>query len=49
MFFIIGYLKGLINQVNKFKSAIETFLMGSVAAFVAYYVGYFIEQLITKH
>lgn len=46
MFFFIGYLKGLINQVNKFKSAIETFLMGSLAAFVAYYVGFFIEQLI---
>jgi VIT1/CCC1 family predicted Fe2+/Mn2+ transporter len=47
MFFIIGYLKGVITQVSKIKSAIETFLMGSVAAFVAYYVGYFIEQLIS--
>lgn len=46
MFVFIGYLKGVINQINKFKSALETFLMGSVAAFVAYYVGYFIEQII---
>ena len=49
MFFIIGYLKGIITQVNKVKSSIETFLMGSIAASVAYYVGYFIEQLITQH
>ena len=48
MFFIIGYFKGSITQVNKFKSALETFFMGTIAAFVAYYVGYFIEQLITQ-
>lgn len=48
MFFVIGYLKGIINQVNKFKSAMETFFMGTIAAIVAYYVGYFIEQLINN-
>ncbi len=47
MFFLIGYFKGVINQVNKFRSALETFLMGSVAAFVAYYVGFFIDSLIS--
>ncbi|MCT4580024.1 MAG: VIT1/CCC1 transporter family protein [Flavobacteriales bacterium] len=46
MFFFIGYFKGLINQVNKYRSALETFLMGGVAAFVAYYVGFFIDNLI---
>lgn len=45
-FAIIGYLRGVVNHQNKLKSVIETLLMGVTAAFVAYFVGDFIEQMV---
>lgn len=45
-FIIIGYLRGVVNVKNRFISILETVGMGAVAAFVAYYVGYFITVII---
>ncbi len=44
-FFLIGYFKGLVTGKSKFKSAIETFLIGALAALIAYYVGNFLSGL----
>mgnify|MGYP000552774975 CR=1 FL=1 len=45
-FILIGYLRGVINEKSRLISIMETTMMGAVAAFVAYYVGDFIENLI---
>jgi len=45
-FFLIGYVKGLITNKNKFLSALQTLLIGSVAALIAYYVGYFLALIV---
>ncbi len=45
-FLLIGYLRGVVNEKHKIKSMLETLSMGAVAAFVAFYVGDFIEKLI---
>ncbi len=36
---IIGYVKGKFTQTNMFSSVIETLSLGSLAAFLAYFVG----------
>ena len=43
-FIIIGYLKSLVTQTGKFKSMMQTLLLGGVAALVAYYVGNILEK-----
>jgi len=46
-FALIGLLKAVVNQTSRFRAIAETILLGACAAFVAYYVGYFIEGLLT--
>ena len=38
-FICIGYIRGKITGSNKAKTALETFLVGSVAALISYLVG----------
>ena len=46
-FGLIGYLKGVVNNKNRFNSVLSTVLMGAAAALVAYYVGDFLENIIS--
>jgi VIT1/CCC1 family predicted Fe2+/Mn2+ transporter len=46
-FGLIGYLKGVVTHKNKFYSVLTTILMGASAALVAYYVGDFLEKIIS--
>lgn len=43
----IGYLKSLVTHTSKFKSILETVLLGGAAALLSYYVGDFIERIIS--
>jgi VIT1/CCC1 family predicted Fe2+/Mn2+ transporter len=45
-FILIGYVKGLVTNKNKFISATQTFLIGTLAALIAYYVGYFLSLIV---
>lgn len=45
-FFIIGYFKGLFVKDHTLISALETFLIGAIAALIAYYVGDFLANFI---
>ena len=45
-FLLIGALKSYVAKINIWKSMIETLILGTIAAFVAYYVGDLIEQLL---
>lgn len=38
-FFVVGFLKGMIRDTGKFKSGLETLLIGIGAAFLAYIIG----------
>ncbi len=44
-FFIVGWLKGIVNQTSKLKSVTETVALGLLAAIVAYFVGDLLEQI----
>lgn len=46
-FALIGYLKGVVNHTNKLYSIVSTVMMGVSAALVAFYVGDFLEKMIT--
>jgi len=46
-FIIIGFLKSFVTRTNRIKGVIETLLLGAAAAFVAYYVGYFLDKIIS--
>lgn len=46
-FIIIGFLKSFVTQTNKIKGVLETVLLGAAAAALAYYVGYFLDKLIS--
>jgi VIT1/CCC1 family predicted Fe2+/Mn2+ transporter len=46
-FIIIGFLKSFVTQTNKVKGVFETLLLGAAAASVAYYVGYFLDKMIS--
>lgn len=46
-FSIVGYLKSVITKTARFRAVIETLLLGSVAAAISYYVGYFLDKLIS--
>ncbi len=46
-FIIIGWLKTYVNQTSAVKGILETLVLGGIAAVVAYFVGDFLEQLIT--
>lgn len=47
-FVIIGLLKSYVTKTNVWKDVLETLLLGVVAAFVAYYVGDFLEGLVSS-
>jgi VIT1/CCC1 family predicted Fe2+/Mn2+ transporter len=47
-FIIVGILKSYVNQTNKLKGVFETLILGMAAALVSYYVGHFLEILITE-
>ena len=47
-FILIGWLKSYVTQTNIFRSMVETLVLGAIAAFVAYYVGDFLEHLLTR-
>jgi VIT1/CCC1 family predicted Fe2+/Mn2+ transporter len=44
-FSIVGYIKGLITGKSKIISAVQTLLMGTLAAAIAYGVGYLLSGL----
>ena len=45
-FVIVGYVRGYVTEKSKTKSALETLIIGSIAAAIAYFVGYFLRGLI---
>jgi len=46
-FILIGFLKSYVTETNYWKSILETLILGALAAGVAYYVGDFLEKIIT--
>lgn len=46
-FIIIGWLKAFVNQTKFWKGILETLLLGGIAAIVAYFIGDFLESIIT--
>lgn len=44
-FFIVGYIKGLLTQKSKLISALQTLLIGTIAALIAYIVGFLLSGL----
>jgi len=46
-FAVVGLLKSYLTQSSKFKGIIETLLLGAAAAAVAYYVGDFLEKILS--
>ncbi len=47
-FIIIGWLKAFVNQTPFWKAILETLLLGSIAAIVAYFIGDFLESIIVN-
>ncbi|MGC9219713.1 MAG: VIT1/CCC1 transporter family protein, partial [Athalassotoga sp.] len=45
--FTVGALRNIVTNVNWFKSGLEMLLTGSMAAFVAYIVGFLIRYITT--
>ena len=45
-FLFIGWFKGKITKKNEIKSSLQTLLIGGTAAFVSFFVGYFIKMLV---
>lgn len=43
---IVGYFKGTLTGKSKFKSSLQTLIIGGIAAVIAFSVGYFIKNLI---
>ncbi len=41
-FFAVGYLKGVVTEHNRLRSALETLIIGTIAAVIAYYVGFWL-------
>jgi len=46
-FLIVGAVKGEVTGKYKFKSAIETLLVGGIAALIAFIVGYLLKGIVT--
>jgi VIT1/CCC1 family predicted Fe2+/Mn2+ transporter len=42
----VGWFKGEVTGKHKIKSAIQTFLIGGVAALLAFFAGYFIKGIV---
>ena len=47
-FLFIGFVKTYITKTSRFKGMLETFVLGGLAAAVAYFVGDFLEGLIAS-
>ena len=45
-FVAIGYIKGLTTKYRPFRSALETLVLGGVAAVIAFYIGNFLDKVI---
>ncbi len=46
-FILIGYFKSYITDRNKMKSILETVFLGAIAAILSYFLGSFLEGIIT--
>jgi VIT1/CCC1 family predicted Fe2+/Mn2+ transporter len=46
-FLLIGIVKSRVTETSLIKSLFETLSLGVIAALLAYYVGFFLEKLIT--
>ena len=46
-FTVIGFLKSRVTEVSTIRGVLETLLLGAAAAMVSYYIGDFIEHLIS--
>ncbi len=44
-FIIVGSVKGKITEKSKFKSALETLIIGGIAALIAFFVGYTLKGI----
>lgn len=45
-FISIGYLKSRVNHTSRMKGILETLVLGTIAALVAYFLGDFLEHLL---
>lgn len=45
-FLSIGYVRGYISKMNRLAAALETLLIGGVAAGISFFVGYFLRGLV---
>jgi len=43
---IIGWFEGEVTEKHRLKSAVQTLVIGGIAALLAFFVGYFISHLI---
>jgi VIT1/CCC1 family predicted Fe2+/Mn2+ transporter len=43
----VGWFKGLITGKKKFYSSLQTLIIGGIAAFIAFFIGYFIKTLLS--
>lgn len=42
----VGWLKSYVTETSRSRAVMETLVLGIIAAFVAYYVGFFLERLV---
>lgn len=42
----IGYMKSLVTSTSKLRSILETLLLGSAAAFLSFFIGKIMEQIV---
>ncbi|MEQ8359660.1 MAG: VIT1/CCC1 transporter family protein [Cytophagales bacterium] len=47
-FILVGFLKSMVTGAGKFRSSMETLLLGAIAAVLAYFVGDFLEKIILQ-
>lgn len=47
-FLFIGFLRSYVTNTSHVRSILETLLLGSIAAVLAYYVGNILESMISK-
>ena len=45
LFILIGFINGIVTKTSKIKSIIETFLLGSSAAAISYFIGYGLKEI----
>lgn len=45
-FLFIGAVKGIVVNKRKVRSALETFLVGTIASLMAFFVGHFLRSLV---